>query len=147
MERTELETKSKPQLIAMAAALGMALTPAATKGDMIDSLLGLPPGEPKAPKDEALPREGIMRTLDGEPMVSAGKIKVTIMATDTEKGDVFLRLNGHAIKIQRGVEVTIPVEFLGVLKDSIVNTEAKDPETGFAKAVQIMRHPFSAEPA
>lgn len=148
MDRTELETKTKPQLIAMAAAIGLVLTPAASKGDMIDQLLGLPVTDVAAAQAEGqMPREGFLSSLDEGPIVSKGKVRVTIMATEDDKSDVFLRLNGHAIKVQRGVEVLIPVEYLGVLKDSMIYTVHRDPETGRVTPVQVMRVPFTAMPA
>lgn len=143
MNRNELEEKSKPELISMAKEKGIVLTPATSKGDMIDMLLGDPLTAPQ-PGQGTLPREGALVTLDGGLVRSTGKTKVTINATETEKGDVFLSLNGYPLQIKRGVEVEIPSEFVGVLRDSVINTVIKDPETGRVTPMQIQRHPFTA---
>lgn len=147
MNRNELETKTKPQLIDMAAAIGLTMTPATSKGDMIDQLLGLPVTDPAPSANEGrMPLEGKLSSLDEGAIVSKGKARVTIMATEDDKSDVFLRLNGHAIKVKRGVEVLIPVEYLGVLKDSMIYTTSYDPETNKNTPVQVMRVPFMAVP-
>jgi hypothetical protein len=145
MDRHELEEKNKTDLIAMGAAVGIILTPATSKGDMIDRLLGAP--APEKAREVEIPKEGALRTLDGDLVVSKGKVTVTIMATESEKGDVFLGLNGHGLQIKRGVPVQIPVEYLSCLTDSTIKTVSKDPETGRVTAMEIMRLPFTAVPA
>lgn len=146
MDRHALEEKTKAELIVLGTEAGMTLTPATSKGDMIDALLGLPVAEAKAP-DSAVPKEGNLRTLDGNLVQSAGKVKITILATETDKGDVFLGLNGHGMQVKRGVEVTIPVEYLSCLNDSTIHTVSKDAETGRSTPMQIMRLPFTQKPA
>lgn len=170
MTRTELEAKNKTDLIALGATLGFALTPATSKNDMVNQLLGMAPapadpsiqpdtapmaapvdmtkdGEPVLPativrdNGKGLPALGKLRTLQGQ-MVPTDKVKIKILATDTEHGDVKLSLNGHMLQIKRGVVVEIERAYLGVLNDSIVQTYSQNTETNVKTPMEIQRYPY-----
>lgn len=156
MTRTELEAKNKTELLALATSLGFeGMTPATSKADMVAQLLGLTPKDPVEDDPEKLaekaiaaderknplPREGKLRDLQGNP-VKCKKVRIMILATEQEQGDVKLSLNGHMLQIKRGVEVEIDEPYLGVLRDSIVSTVQWDPETNRRSAMQIQRYPF-----
>lgn len=95
---------------------------------------------------EGLPKEGALRSLDGS-LASSGKMRVTVMATESEKEDVKLGVNGHLIIIKRGLPVVIDAAYVEVLKNSTIDTVAQDPDTGVKVAVKMQRYPFTAEPA
>jgi hypothetical protein len=93
-----------------------------------------------------LPKEGALRALDGS-LAGSQKMRVTIMATESEKEDVKLGVNGHLVIIKRGMPVVIDAAYVEVLKNSVVDTVAQDPDTGAKVAVKMQRYPFTAEPA
>ena len=95
---------------------------------------------------EGLPKEGALRALDGS-LAGSRKMRVTIMATETEKEDVKLGVNGHLVLIKRGMPVVIDEAYVEVLRNSTIDTIAQDPDTGKKVAVQMQRYPFTAEPA
>lgn len=73
------------------------------------------------------------------------KVKVKILATEEEKGDAFLSVNGKNVLIKRGEPVEIDEMYLGVLNDSVIETVIEDYDaTGrkIHKAVQIQRYPY-----
>jgi len=74
--------------------------------------------------------------------------KVTIHSGEDkgDKGDVVLVHNYRQILIQRDKEVTINENFLGVLKDSVITTTAKN-EKNEDVPVRIPRFSFSVEAA
>lgn len=94
---------------------------------------------------EGLPKEGALRSLDGA-LAGSRKMRVTIMATESEKEDVKLGVNGHLVQIKRGVPVIVDAAYVEVLKNSTIDTEVQDPDTGKRQAVQMQRYPFIAEP-
>jgi hypothetical protein len=93
-----------------------------------------------------LPKEGALRSLDGA-LAGARKMRVTVMATESEKEDVKLGVNGHLVIIKRGLPVVIDEAYVEVLRNSTIDTIAQDPETGQKVAVKMQRYPFTAEPA
>jgi hypothetical protein len=223
MDRQELDKKTKPELLALAQAAGLATTPALTKSDLVELLLAagtlgassspadtdkpaesvdlyaaanarvaeleaqlaaaqaaqagapadmdariaaavaaalaqaapaaaataakrdpLAVNDPEEDRRNPMPREGQLRTLDGA-LVDYKRVRVTIMATEHEKDDVKLGLNGHMLQIKRGVPVDIPHHYLEVLRNSTVDTFTKDPETGVVSRVQIQRYPYTVD--
>lgn len=100
--------------------------------------------DPEEDRRRPLPREGQLRTLDGS-LVDVKRVRVTIMATENDKEDVKLGLNGHMLQIKRGVPVDIPDHYVEVLRNSTVDTFTKDPETGAMQRVQIQRYPYTVE--
>jgi hypothetical protein len=94
---------------------------------------------------EGLPKEGALRSLDGA-LAGSRKMRVTIMATESDKEDVKLGVNGHLIQIKRGVPVVIDAAYVEVLKNSTIDTEVQDADSGKRQAVQMQRYPFIAEP-
>lgn len=95
---------------------------------------------------EGLPKEGALRALDGS-LAGSRKMRVTIMATESEKEDVKLGVNGHLVQIKRGMPVVLDEAYVEVLKNSTIDTVVQDPDTGAKTAVRMQRYPFTAEPA
>jgi hypothetical protein len=93
-----------------------------------------------------LPKEGALRALDGT-LAGSSKMRVTVMATESEKEDVKLGVNGHLIVIKRGLPVVIDAAYVEVLRNSTIDTFAQDPDTGAKVPVKMQRYPFTAEPA
>lgn len=126
-------------IVAAAVANALAKTPtAATVADP------LAVRDPEEDRTNPLPREGQLRTLDGS-LVDVKRVRVTIMATENDKEDVKLGLNGHMLQIKRGVPVDIPDHYVEVLRNSTVDTFTKDPETGVMQRVQIQRYPYTVD--
>lgn len=95
---------------------------------------------------EGLPKEGALRSLDGS-LAGSRKMRVTIMATESEKEDVKIGVNGHLVQIKRGVPVVVDEAYVEVLKNSTIDTMVQDPDTGAKTQVVMQRYPFTAEPA
>ena len=76
------------------------------------------------------------------------KYKVTIHSGEDkgDKGDVVLIHNFRQIMIQRDKEVVIDERYLGVLKDSTINTVSKG-EDGVERPISIPRFAYSMAPA
>lgn len=125
----------------VAAAVANAMAKAPSSAPVVDPLAVRDPEEDRI---NPLPREGQLRTLDGS-YVDTKRVRVTIMATENDKEDVKLGLNGHMLQIKRGVPVDIPHHYVEVLRNSTVDTFTKDPETGVVSRVQIQRYPYTVD--
>lgn len=141
MNRDELAEKTKPELMAIGEEMGLKLTPADNKGEMIDAIMGVP--AKKEEKQADIPPEGRLYTLQGAP-IAGRKYKVTIHATEHDRGDVFLSVNGFGMQIKRNVEVVLDESYIDVLRNAVVDTFTKDPDTGRVQKVTMMHYPFSA---
>lgn len=141
MNRDELAEKTKQELMAIGTEQGLSFTPANSKGDMIDAILGAP--VKIAEKAADMPPEGRLYSLDGKP-ASGRKFKVTIHATEQDRGDVFLSVNGHGMYVKRNHEVTLDEAYVDVLKNAVIDTFTKDPDTGKVQKITMMHYPFSA---
>lgn len=142
MTREELEMKTKAELVEHAEALGVNVAAADSKGTMIDKIMG----DYKAPvevKDKPLPPLGALYTLDGK-RVAGKQYRVTIFDTETDKSDVPIVVNGHNIKVKRGVEVIMHEAYLDVLRNAIVNTVVQDPDTGVKTPRTMLVFPHQA---
>lgn len=174
MERKDLEAKSKADLLKLGESLGFAVTPAMNKAEIVTMLAGAPSAplsaqlsdmvanadDPEAAAQQAakmaeaaakaderrnpVPREGALRTLDGSPAQSR-KYKVKILAYEGETGDVDLGVNGHLIRVKRGVEVILDEAYVHVLQNSVVDTVRED-ENSVRHGHQFQRYPFTAMP-
>lgn len=98
-----------------------------------------------ADNGEGLPKEGALRSLDGS-LAGTRKMRVTVMATESEKEDVKVGVNGHLVQIKRGLPVIVDEAYVEVLKNSTIDTVVQDPDTGAKTRVQMQRYPFIAEP-
>lgn len=127
------------QLLAVNAAQAAELTAANAKAAALQTDKLVPE------TGEGLPKEGALRSLDGA-LAGSRKMRVTIMATETDKEDVKLGVNGHMMQIKRGVPVVIDAAYVEVLRNSTIDTEIQDPDTGKRQAVQMQRYPYIAEP-
>jgi len=70
---------------------------------------------------------------------------VEVYPGDDEKGDVELAVNGKNVLIQRGVRVKLKERYVEVLRNAVVRTFTKDPETGKESPVSIPRFAYSVE--
>lgn len=148
MKREELEEMTKPDLMEHAKVQGIELDAAEKKGTMIDKILGefvQAKAMPARRVEEKLPAIGRLHTLDGKP-VDAKKYRVTIFATETDKSDVDLIVNGHNVRIRRGAEVILMEPYVEVLRNAVVETMSQDPDTGVRSAQKMMVYPHSAIP-
>jgi hypothetical protein len=75
----------------------------------------------------------------------ARKFKIIIHEQDNfdENRDVFVGLNGYGYLIKRGKEVVVPEGVVNVLKESIITTIKKNPDTGEDEVRNIPRFSFS----
>lgn len=152
--RDELEALGKPELIEF----GKALNPpalmdmSAKKGDMVELLLraqGVTVTEPvkdTAPvetKARDLPPINRFTTLDGKP-VNGRMYDLMIHATEADRGDVSVTVNGYLFKIQRGANVRVPEAVVNVLKDSVITTVRYNPNTRRNEPATIQTYPFQA---
>lgn len=142
MTRDELEEKSKPELIKLGESMGISISPGIPKGDMVSKILGEHVEQSKE-VEPPLPPEGKLRTLDGEP-IPGRMYRVTILETDSDKGDVFLAVNGYGVQVQRGKEVLLHEAYVEVLNNSVIRTVDKDPNTGKETPRSVMTYPFTA---
>jgi hypothetical protein len=94
---------------------------------------------------KGLPKEGALRALDGS-LAGSRKMRVTIMATESDKEDVKLGVNGHLVQVKRGVPVVLDEAYVEVLRNSTIDTIAEGDD-GKRAGVQMQRYPFTAEPA
>lgn len=74
-----------------------------------------------------LDRQGSVMPQPGDPRVGR-KFKVTVHPTESEKGDIDVQVNGHNIRIQRGIEVVIAEPFLKALQNTVIESFVLDPE-------------------
>lgn len=145
MDRQELEEMTKVQLAEHAEVAGIKLGALDTKGTMIDKILGdyVSPAKEGKKQEEKLSPLGRLCTIDGIP-ISGRKYKVTIFATESDKSDVPLIVNGHNIIVKRGHEVIIDEAYVEVLRNAVIDTVVQDPDTGDRVAQRMMCYPHSA---
>lgn len=148
MTREELELFTKAELVAHAEESGVKVLAPDSKGTMIDKILGeyTAPANPIVRhQEEKLSPIGKLHTIDGKP-VNGKKYKVKIFATQEDKNDVDLIVNGHNIRIQRGQEVIIDEAYVEVLRNAVINTIVQDADTGIRTAMEQMVYPHQAVP-
>lgn len=80
-----------------------------------------------------------------EVPVVTRKFKIIIHEQDNfdENRDVFVGLNGYGYLIKRGKEVVVPDGIVNVLKESVITTIKKNPDTGEDEVRNIPRFSFS----
>lgn len=174
MERKDLEAKSKADLLKLGESLGFGVTPAMNKAEIVNMLAGAPAAplsaqlsdmvanadDPEAAARQAAkmaeaaakaderrnpaPREGALRSLDGS-LAQSRKYKVKILAYEGEVGDVDIGVNGHMVRVKRGVEVILDEAYVHALGNTVVDTVRED-ENGNRQGHQFQRYPFTAVP-
>ena len=145
MTREEYEEMTKDDLRAVAEERGVRLMALDSKGTMIDKILGVAvPAAEKKPEVKEPPL-GALYTLQGEKVASR-KYKLTIFATETDKSDVDLIINGHNLRIRRGEEVIVAEPYVDLLRNAVIDTTIEDPDTGKRHPQKIMTHPHTAVP-
>lgn len=145
MKREDLEEMSKADLREHAEVKGVALEDSDTKGAMIEKILGeyVKAKQAKKLPNEKLPPIGRLTTLQGEP-VNGKKYRLTIFATEADKGDVDLIINGHNIRVQRGKEVVVDEAYINVLQNAVIDTVVQDPDTGERMPTRMLVYPHQA---
>lgn len=142
MNREEFEEMTKDDLRSVAEERGIKLLALDSKGTMIDKILGI---EVKQKPEVKEPPLGALYTLQGEK-VNAKKFKLTIFATENDKSDVDLIINGHNLRIKRGEEVIVSEPYIELLRNAVIDTQVEDPDTGKRYSQKIMTYPHSAVP-
>lgn len=132
------------RIAALEAELSTANTTIADQADTLAKSTALATDKLVVDDGKGLPKEGALRALDGS-LAGTKKVRITIMATEGEKEDVKIGVNGHLIQIKRGVPVVVDVAYLEVLKNSTIDTIMED-DNGKRTQVQMQRYPFMAEP-
>lgn len=151
MKREELEAMTKDELREHAEVAGVDLGSLDTKGTMVDKILGeyVAPvnAKPKtAPRvEERLSPLGHLHTIDGKP-INGKKYRLTIFATEQDKSDVDIIVNGHNIRVRRGVEVVVDEAYIEVLRNAEINTAVQDPDTGVRSPQRMQVYPHTAVP-
>jgi hypothetical protein len=152
MTREELEVMTKNELREHAEVAGIFLGALDTKGTMVDKILGeyVEPKDPKEIKKAPPPQEklsplGKLHTIDGKP-VNGRKFRLTIFATESDKSDVDLIVNGHNIRIQRNKEVVVDEAYVEVLRNAVIDTVMQDPDSGVRSPQRVMVYPHTAVP-
>lgn len=95
--------------------------------------------------EKPLAPEGQLRTLDGKP-INGKKYRVTVFATESDKTDVVMAVNGFAIAVQRNKEVILDECFVEVLRNSMIQTTEQDPDSGLSTPITRMTFPHQAIP-
>lgn len=88
------------------------------------------------------PKAGKAKKELPDGQLSGDKVSITLHESESEKGDVFIGLNGVGYQIQRNVKVAIPVELLEILDNSTIDTTLKDPDNGKEQAKKIPRYSY-----
>ncbi len=142
MKREELEELTKDELREHAETMGVKVLVLDSKGTMIDKILGDYRAPTKAKAQEMAPL-GALYTLDGQK-VEGKRYKLTIFPTESDKSDVDLIVNGHNIRIKRGVEVEVMEPYIEVLRNAVIDTIVQDQDTGVRTPQRMMIFPHTA---
>lgn len=155
MKRYELEAKNKDELREHADVAGIKWASDDTKGTLIDRIMGdLPAAEVTATGATATVKKqtdardiplGALYDLKGNK-INGKKVRLTIFATEADKSDVDIIVNGNNIRVQRGKEVIVDEAYAGVLKDAMINTVVQDPDSGVRTPQQIQVYPHTVSP-
>jgi hypothetical protein len=148
MNREQLEEMTKAELQEHAEVQGIKVLVLDTKGTMIDKILGeyKEPEKTVAKKDSgALPPEKGFYDLQGNKIIPK-MWNLTIMSTENDSSDVDIVVNGYNIRVQRNVEVQVAEQFIEALKNSTIQTNVQDPDTGKMIPRSIMIYPHQASP-
>lgn len=144
MNREDYEQMTKEDLRSVAEEKDIKLLALDSKGTMIDKILGIEIPKEKRPEVREPPL-GALYTLQGEKYVG-NRYKLTIFATETDKSDVDLIVNGHNLRIRRGEEVIVAEPYVDLLRNAVIDTTIEDPDTGVRHPQKIMTYPHTAVP-
>jgi hypothetical protein len=152
VKKEELEAMTKDELREHAEVAGVKLGALDTKGTMVEKILGeyVAPAK-ESDKKKSLPPEeklsplGRLCTIDGKP-VSGRKMKLKIYATEQDKSDVDIIVNGHNIRVQRNQDVIVDEAYVEALQHAVIQTMQQDPDTGEMSPQEIMVYPHTAVP-
>jgi hypothetical protein len=93
----------------------------------------------KAKAAKQAKKEGVSTEQVLEDKDNTATIVIEEQDGDENQGDVFVGLNGRAFLIQRGVEVTVPIGVLSILKNAIQTKLIQDIETREKKYKDVPR--------
>jgi hypothetical protein len=154
MKRYEREAMNKEDLREHATVAGITLDEEDSKGTMVEKILGeyVAPAKPvekakvppRAPEEKLSPL-GKLHTIDGKP-VNGKKYRLTIFATESDKSDVDIIVNGHNIRVQRNKEVVVDEAYVDVLRNAVIDTVMQDPDSGQMSPQRMMVYPHTAVP-
>lgn len=152
MKREDLEAMTKDELREHAEVKGITLGSLDTKGTMVDKILGeyVAPAKEADKKVSRAPEEklsplGKLHTIDGKP-VNGRKFRLTIFATESDKSDVDIIVNGHNIRVRRNMEVVVDEAYIEALRNAVIDTVMQDPDSGVRSAQRMMVYPHTAVP-
>jgi len=150
MERDDLEGKTKDELRDLAETLGLTGISQDNKPTIIGKILALYDDEPASAKPKQKDRKdvplGALYTLDGKKLDRSNTpvYSLTIFATESDKSDVDLIVNGHNLRIQRNKQVEVLEPFVQALRNAIIQTVVED-ENGVRVPSTVMKFPHQAE--
>jgi hypothetical protein len=145
MNRDELAAMTNNDIRAHAEVMGVKLGALDNKATMIDKITGsVEPEKPRVKEDRLPPVRGL-HTLDGKK-IDGKKYKLKIFATENDRNDVDIIVNGYNIRVQRGQEVIVDEAYVEVLRNAVIDTVVQDPETGDRIAQTMMVYPHQAVP-
>ena len=139
---SEFLGRKRSELFALCRDAGVKTTVSDTSEDLIAKLSGEPPPPRKQPDKPMIP-EGKLMTLEGHK-INGKKFRVTVFATEQDKADVAMAINGYAIKIQRNKEVILDECWVENLRNSMITTVEQDPETGAMMPITRLTYPHQA---
>ena len=137
------DTKKKAEAAAAAAEAVPAVDPAAEAQAIIDAAKAQAEAIVAEAKEQAAAEIAEAKEAAAEEAAKKPKtVKIRLFKdNDKYRHDVFVAVNGRAIKIQRGVEVEIPVEYYEVLERSMTQDAATatliEKESQSAKAREL----------
>lgn len=145
MNREELQEMTNADIRSHAEVMGVKLGALDNKATMVDKIMGEEQAKPKVKDGRLPPIRGGLYTLDGKK-VDGRKFKLKIFATENDRNDVDIIVNGYNIRIQRGQEVIVDEAYIEMLRCAVIDTVIQDPETGERTASSMMVYPHQAMP-
>ena len=104
---------------------------------------GLTPAKPVYKNSDKSTRDA-RESLHSQP-----KVKINIPATESEKDDVVVQINGYAFQIKRGVDVEVPEAVVQVLENAKILSYSQvsrtDGEGKELVGIETQRIPFSVK--
>lgn len=153
--RFELNEMTRAELVEYAEGQGVSTKQTDNKGTVIDKILGeaaqtpdaLPPSQERPAIKKQIDAPDIplnaLYSLDGK-RITGPVYKLTIFGTQQEKGPVDIVVNGYNVRIKRDVEVRVLGPYVEALKNAVIHTIEKDPDTGIETPRTIQNYPFQA---
>lgn len=151
MTREEYEELTKADLVSIADERGIKIDLQLDKKmTIIDKLMGMHQGEgsevkPAKAKDVKEPPLGHLYDLNGVRWVGR-MFDLEIFATEQDKSDVDIIVNGHNLRVKRGEKVRVPEPYVEVLRNAVIETIVEDQDSGKRYVSKVMTFPHTAVP-